>query len=91
MPTAGAQFVEGVRNADESALFPESANGFLRRQIGGNLFADKSRQNFAAPGHDFLANDDQFRVQNLSRARARNRVVVGDDHAVNGFAAAGIH
>jgi hypothetical protein len=40
---------------------------------------------------NLLSNDDQFGVQRLSRAGPGNRVVVGDDHALDTFPAASLY
>ena len=57
----------------------------------GDLFCDKSGQDFSSRGQYLLAHDDQFRIQGLSRTRPGNRVVIRHDHAVDALAMAGLH
>ena len=68
-----------MRNTDKRSLLLQAADRLLRRQSLGNLLAHKCRQDLAPRGHDLLPHDDPLRVQSLSRPRARNRVMVGDD------------
>ena len=88
-PVTAAQAVERMRNADKGALGAQTLDCFLGRQTGRNFFLDIGRQDFAACGHNFLANDDSAWVEPAGMQSTGDGVVVGDYHAVDAFLPAG--
>jgi hypothetical protein len=49
---------------------------------GRNLLADERGQDFTARCHDFLADNDELRVDCRCRHRAGDRVVIGHDQSI---------
>ena len=79
--------VEWVRHADERALAAQTFDGFSGREARRHFLGHVSSQEFAARGHDLLAEDDALGVELLGGYGSSDGVVVGDDEA--GEAAAG--
>lgn len=82
VPRPAAETVERMRDADERALGAQPADGLLRGEAGRDLFGHISGQEFAAGGHDLLANDDPLGVEGVGNQRPGDGVVVGDHEAV---------
>ena len=89
-PMTAAPRVERVRHADERALAAQTFDGFSGREARRHFLGHVSSQEFAARGHDLLADDYPLGVKPLRYQRPGDGIVVGDDEAVNPPEAAGL-
>src|SRR5688572_101943 len=91
LPATRTPPVKWMRHTNERALVLEPLNGFSRRKPSWNLFPYERSKDLPPRGRDFLPYNDQFRVKCMSRPRARNRIVIGDNNPVDPFTAAYIY
>ncbi len=64
-PVPFANFVEGMRNADQGALFSQAGDRLQGSQAGGNLFADVHGQEFPLGCIDLLTDDNPLGIEFL--------------------------
>jgi hypothetical protein len=87
LPGTRADPVERMRNADERPLIFQPPNSLLGREKRRYLLGHEGGQELSTGGQNFLAHDDQLRVQFSSRQRSLDGVVVGHHHPVDSLAA----
>ena len=90
LPMTAAPRIERVRHADERSLVAQTFDGFSGREARRHFLGHVSSQEFAARGHDLLADDYPLGVKPLRYQRPGDGIVVGDDEAVNPPEAAGL-
>ncbi len=87
LPRPAAPGIKGMGDADERALKSQLLDCFPWREPGGNLRGHTGGKDFAAIGHDLLANNHQLRVQGVCGERAQDGIVVSYDDPVQPAAA----
>lgn len=80
-----------MRNADKRPLPPQPTDRLGWRKPRGNLLGYVRGEDFPARRHDLLAHDDPLGVESVRFERARDRVVVRHDDAVNALRPRGRH
>ena len=82
-PAARAESVKGMGYAYEGILLAQPVDRLAGGQSGWDLLRHVGSKDFAARCHDLLPDDDQPGIQFLRRARPIDRVVIGDDQAID--------
>jgi hypothetical protein len=75
--------VKRMGDTYERILRAQALDRLVRRESRRDLLGHKSGQEFAAGGHDLLADDDPPGIDLLRLRGAAYRIVIGDHHAVD--------
>jgi len=88
IPCPASPMIKRMRDADERTLVTKTLDRFLRRESRRDFFGHIGGQDFAARGHNLLANDNQLGVKLVRSWLPEDSVVVSDNQPIQSAVAA---